>query len=96
MKAAIPYPSADDVETADRDTLRWWLNELPGDGGDDAKWKLMQRIIDRLQVFNRDPYKPARSERAKPLQPAAKPKPKPAAKPAPEPVAPGYFKSLFS
>lgn len=37
MNPSLAYPSPDEVETADRDQLRYWLNNLPGDGGDNDK-----------------------------------------------------------
>lgn len=56
----------------------------------------MQRIIDRVVSFWKDPYQSARSDRAPPL-PTPKPKPNPTPKPEPTEAAPkGYFKSLFS
>lgn len=83
------------VECADADQLRWWLNELPADAGDD-EWAVMQRIIRRLREFGKDPYRPARSDVAPPLQAPRKPRPKPAPIPASEAASPGYFKSLFT
>lgn len=86
----LHYPPAEDVDAADVEVLRYWLNHLPG-SPHDADWAIMQRIINRLA-------KSARKLPAKPLQAAENPKPKPKPKPAPvaEAVPEGYFKSLFS
>lgn len=74
MNPRLPYPTLEQVEEAERSELSFWVNELPGDGGDDAKWAIMHRICERIASYAMDPHQP-RVRKGKPFNP-------PAAKPA--------------
>lgn len=99
-----PFPTAEQVEEADHETLCYWFQYLPGDGGDDAKWAIIQHINRRIAANWSDASERYKTRRAKPKQAASTPaKPKAPKTPAAAPKAPendasraAYFKSLFS
>jgi hypothetical protein len=76
-----------EVEAAERSELSFWVNELPGDGGDADKRLIMSRICERIGAFILDPHQP-KVRKGKPFHaPAAKPAQEPAQE-APETAAP--------
>lgn len=99
-----PFPSHDEVEKADHETLCFWFQYLPGDGGDDAKWAVIQHINRRIATNWEDRSHRYTTRRATPVQstssaPAPAPKKKAAKSPKPtekETAGADYFKSLFS